>query len=227
MEYADNLIKNFIENTKILYGEQFITHNFHGLCHLTDCFKEFGPMDSGSAFPFENFLQFFKRLLRKGDKPLEQVVRRCSEILKSNHWFDSSLPTNIDSYPNLSQPHYHGPVLPTSDVSQQFSLIELHHFSISIRSPNNCCFLSHGSVVVVENIVFSNDMQKFVIVCREFLDKSDFYSNPFISSSELGIFILSNLSPLQEVAIDSIAGKIVLMPFKDKAVGVPLLHSHQ
>lgn len=29
------------------------------------------------------------------------------------------------------------------------------------------------------------------------------------------------------LSIDSIAGKNVLMPFKDKAVGVPLLHSQQ
>lgn len=39
LEYAESLLKTFIENTKSLYGNQFITHNVHGLSHLTDFVK--------------------------------------------------------------------------------------------------------------------------------------------------------------------------------------------
>ena len=41
--------------------------------------KTFGVLQNFSAFPFENYLQSFGRFIRKGDKPLSQVVRRIIE----------------------------------------------------------------------------------------------------------------------------------------------------
>lgn len=50
-----------------LYGPQFATYNLYGLTRLNDDVFEFGALDSCSAFPFENFLQIFKKNVRKGD----------------------------------------------------------------------------------------------------------------------------------------------------------------
>lgn len=75
-DYANNLLKHFIRTFMNLYGEQFATHNIHGLSHIVKDVFTFGPLDSCSAFPFELLLQFFKEGLRKGDKPLQQIIKR-------------------------------------------------------------------------------------------------------------------------------------------------------
>lgn len=83
-KYATNLLRTFVKTTMNLYGNQYITYNMHGLLHLPDSINDFGPLDSSSAFPFENFLQLFKKFIRKGDKPLQQVVKRLNEMMLSD-----------------------------------------------------------------------------------------------------------------------------------------------
>lgn len=61
VEYANTLLKHFVESTKTLYGEQYITQNVHGLIHLCDSIKTFGCLDQSSALPVKNFLQFFQK----------------------------------------------------------------------------------------------------------------------------------------------------------------------
>uniref|UniRef100_T1IKN9 DUF4806 domain-containing protein n=1 Tax=Strigamia maritima TaxID=126957 RepID=T1IKN9_STRMM len=70
----------FVEGFKYLYGEQYMSYNIHGLLHLASDAHHFGHLDLFSAFPFKNFMQIFKRLLRKGDKPLEQIIKRLAEL---------------------------------------------------------------------------------------------------------------------------------------------------
>jgi len=47
--------------------------------HLANDVKKFGPLDIFSAFKFENNMTFIKKILKKYDKPLQQVTKRCLE----------------------------------------------------------------------------------------------------------------------------------------------------
>ena len=40
----------------------------------------FGPLHTFSAYIFENELSKIKRLLRKSEKPLQQIVKRLAEL---------------------------------------------------------------------------------------------------------------------------------------------------
>lgn len=40
----------------------------------------FGPIETFSAYPFENYNRVIKKLAKRGNKPLEQSVKRISEI---------------------------------------------------------------------------------------------------------------------------------------------------
>ncbi len=71
---------NFIKQFEILYGRHLLTHNVHGLNHICDDYIKFGPLDNCSTFSFENYMSTLKILIRKPDKPLIQVVKRCNEI---------------------------------------------------------------------------------------------------------------------------------------------------
>ena len=62
--YAADLLKYFVEKASFLYGAEFIVYNVHCLIHLADEVRNFGSLVSCSGFPFENYLQKLKRLVR-------------------------------------------------------------------------------------------------------------------------------------------------------------------
>lgn len=85
LNYAQDLIRFFIKTFIKLYGVENISHNVHSIIHLVDDVKRFGPLDNFSAFKFEKYMQILKKYLRKAEKPLQQVVRRCIEKEKNLH----------------------------------------------------------------------------------------------------------------------------------------------
>ena len=55
-QYAHELLCLFVTQAGQLYGRDVLVYNVHGLIHLAADVRNFGPLDSYSAFPFENFL---------------------------------------------------------------------------------------------------------------------------------------------------------------------------
>jgi len=84
IDYVQQLLQHFVSSFALLYGVHNISHNVHGLIHLVQDVKKFGPLDCFSSFRYENYLQIFKKLLKRHDKPLQQVVRRYIEHEQSN-----------------------------------------------------------------------------------------------------------------------------------------------
>lgn len=76
---AETLFKLFIKNFANLYGAENISYNIHNLYHIVDDVKHHGPLDEISAFKFENHLQYLKRRVRSGNRPLEQIANRIWE----------------------------------------------------------------------------------------------------------------------------------------------------
>lgn len=64
-DYANSLLVAFVKNCPGIYEEAFVTHNVHGLVHLAQDVKRFGPLNEFSAFQFENYLQIVKNLVKK------------------------------------------------------------------------------------------------------------------------------------------------------------------
>ncbi|XP_065665704.1 uncharacterized protein LOC136087126 [Hydra vulgaris] len=52
--YAHSLLLLFVEHVSELYGKEIITYNMHGLVHLSNDARAFGPLDNISSFPYEN-----------------------------------------------------------------------------------------------------------------------------------------------------------------------------
>jgi hypothetical protein len=73
---ATTLIRKFVYDYSILYGNEFITYNVHSLIHLSNFVKHHKPLDSFSAFKFENYLQFVKKSLKNATFPLQDIYNR-------------------------------------------------------------------------------------------------------------------------------------------------------
>lgn len=85
MQYADTLLRHFVNTYASYYGEENMVYNVHNCIHLVNDCRELGTLDSFSSFPFENYLGYIKRhYLRNGVKPLQQVCKRLIEIENLN-----------------------------------------------------------------------------------------------------------------------------------------------
>jgi len=205
IEYADKLLKHFVECFIKIYGPEFASHNIHGLLHITDCVKQFGPLDTFSAFPFENFMKELKSILRKSDKPLQQIINRYAEMSFCKINSDNINVSKI----NVKAPHEKGPLI-SSCFSPQFSKIEFPHFVISIKSPDNCCLIEND-IVCLENIATSSE-GNYIAVGRAFRVVEELYNYP-CSSVRSDIFKVSQLSALQVWPLHKISKKFVKLPY--------------
>jgi len=81
-----------------------LVYNMHSLIHTVDDVVRFGPLNTISCFPFENHLRLLKKLVRKAEMPLQQIVWR---IFEQNVWksFVPLLATDL-----VNTKHENGPV---------------------------------------------------------------------------------------------------------------------
>lgn len=126
-----------MESSAKLFGPQFIVHNVHNLIHLPDDVVNHGPLDSFSAFSFENKLQILKNLIRKSGKPLQQLVNRLEEIENSN--FKKCVQDSGINF-KLNGKHELGPTLPQFYHGNQFKSFPSKKLSFSSNISENCLF---------------------------------------------------------------------------------------
>lgn len=83
LDYARDLMLHFVHTAKDVYGKTFTIYNVHALTHIADDAKN-EYLRKTSAFPLENHLQILKRLIRNGNNPMVQVIKRFSELHQTN-----------------------------------------------------------------------------------------------------------------------------------------------
>ena len=76
LDYAEDLLKHFVQCFAILYDVHNVTHNVHGLMHLSNDVRTYGPLDNFSSLKCENYMQVLKRMIKKPDKPLQRIYNR-------------------------------------------------------------------------------------------------------------------------------------------------------
>ena len=59
-DYAEKLLKCFVEGVSEHYGDEQLVYNVHSLIHLADDARKYGSLNTISCFPFESFLGHLK-----------------------------------------------------------------------------------------------------------------------------------------------------------------------
>ncbi|KAK5647965.1 hypothetical protein RI129_002857 [Pyrocoelia pectoralis] len=221
VDYSHSLFMYFVETFMILYGKQNVSHNIHNLIHIVNDAKRFGILDNFSAFPYENYLQRLKKLLRKNDNPLSQIAHRISE----HSLLDIPMPSKntFDFCYTPKKEHNNGPLLP-SCFYPQYECLVFHNFSLKLSEANNCCRLKKGNIIEIKN--FASTCDGIVIIGSEYRTVEDLYKSP-CRSSNIGVYLVSDRSKLQIWNTNEILFKYFKIPVKDKFAVFPILHTEQ
>jgi hypothetical protein len=241
-DHAKELLIIFVNDFASLYGEGQIIYNLHNLIHLADDVKLHGHLDSFSAFPFENFLGFLKKLIRKKHQLIEQVARRILErtsLILEQPQVKSVWSNKIQ----LEMEHFEGPLEPVHEHSgrryklQQYKKLTFDHgidcmVTVKTSKGDNCVKIGN-EVSLIVNII-SSDGEVF-IVYNIFTCVEPFFTYPF-NSSKTGVYRVSSQSTQMLVAhYTEIQSKFALLPSHvltegndpTEYVALPLLHMSQ
>ena len=103
IDYTKQLLVSFVTNAATIYGKQILVYNMHNIWHIVDDVKMYGRLDNVSCFPYENALGQLKRLVKKPQHPIAQIVRRLNEQGQQHG------PQNTEFL--LHMQHYSGPII--------------------------------------------------------------------------------------------------------------------
>jgi len=224
IDYAEALLEHFVESFAKLYGAKNISHNVHNLLHLCSDVKKYGALDSFSAFRFENYLFSIKKLLRKAEKPLEQLVRRYYEIESVESNFVKTSRSNSSKF-IFQNAHSDGPVINIPNVQLQFKIMSNSFFVINCDSLHDkYCILKTGQCVHIKNIVKANNNVMYIV--GNILNAEDsLYSTP-CESNEFEIQLVSaDTRGLQFWPVTLIKYKAWKMSCNHRNIVFPIIHT--
>ncbi|KAJ8665636.1 hypothetical protein QAD02_007298 [Eretmocerus hayati] len=212
--YANELLRSFVQEYKILCGKEYLVYNMHNLIHLAEEALRNGPLDSFSAFFFGNFMRTLKGYLRKPEAPLQQI-HLC---LKQQA--DFVQPEAVGTYPIESGRKLLN--LPLG-YSKGFSKILFQDYELSTSPPDNVCVLKDQTVVFID--YFGHKDGNRVIIGKRVEQLKDIPLYLVPSSSHFMISIVSKVSPLYEAwPITCIYRKAVTFVIEKTCYVIPLLH---
>jgi len=221
-DYANELLVLFVSEAEHLYGKEICVYNVHCLIHLANDVKNLGTLDDFSSFPFENKLGQLKKMIKKPQCVLQQLVYRLAEKkhVRAELWKD-----HISGSPSVKTEHNSGPVLPGYRSYRQFRCLQTDRYSILLSTGNNCILTTDATPVLVRNILMSNGI--IVLMCEKFSTVEDDFTYP-LPSSKLGIYkVCGQTADLFAVPVSAFARKCLLLPLgvhTDNFVVFPLLH---
>ncbi|XP_077256605.1 uncharacterized protein LOC143894311 [Temnothorax americanus] len=223
--WAQVLMKYFLKCFKKIYGAKFMSHNLHNLLHICLDVRKYGPIDEFSAFRFENYMLNIKKMLRKNEKPLQQLSTRYSELKNCNMPIKKRKNSN-EIY--FEKAHLNGPLIDGYNFSCQYKILRTKTYTIySNSASNNCISFENGTVVSVLNLVKRDDNTKFIIG-RKLKVVKNLYSDPVYpcASKQLGVQVMREDTAVCLWPCENIRNKMWKMPYnQNQFVVFPVIHT--
>lgn len=209
--YAAELLKQFVLSATDIYGKEFCVYNVHSVIHLAEQAKTYDTLNSINCFSYENYLGSLKRLLRKSNQSLQQVVNR---ILEGK---DLIAKDTFEGKKLLGKP------IAFKDNRAYYKKLQINNEIISIKTGDNCVFLSNNDIFIVKEIYVHSD--EILIEGSKFNDVKSFIKYP-TDSSFIQLYQVSNQSEeILTVSSENISKKAILMPLQNGTfVCSPYLH---
>lgn len=205
-EKASEYLHAFVAQSDEILGRAFASYNVHGLIHISEEVKCNGSLDSYSAWIYENFMQQYKAMVKKGTQTLQQI---CKRLIESKY----VVKVQCDN----EKPH----VVERSKVNNTYNTAIFKGHRLSNDRRDSCVMLKNGHVVQIK--YFEQKEGDITMSVVQLLQPEALFSLP-CSSLELSIFVFRNRTgPLKrDVHLSNIKCKGALLPYKDRHVFIPL-----
>ncbi|XP_050507514.1 uncharacterized protein LOC126885126 [Diabrotica virgifera virgifera] len=219
LDLAHTIFVDYIEEFVSIYGEHSITSNIHNLCHVVEDVKRFGPLQNISSYKFENKLGTIKNLLRSGNKPLHQVVKRLIEIennVKHSFKDESSIIVKDDVLNKSEKP---------PGINECFKKVILKNGTqFSSEDKDSWILTKNNKIIKIISVYLDNGNVK--IFGNTIKKLCDFFDYPF-SSSHIYIYKakLQFCEQAECIKESDIKCKIVGIEFHNEIVFLPLIHT--
>ena len=196
--YAKSLLVKVSHGFSHLYGPEFLVYNVHNLIHLADDALKFGNLNNVSCFPFENYMQQLKRLVRGNKHFIQQIVHRIKE--QDNFDLSNNAQYRLKSCDKM-----------------------YNNWVVSTSLGNNCFKLKNDKIVILVSIQSSSEERLHIIKCKAFVSLENLKNYP-CTSSKLGIFYASSkFSDLFDCLFKDILCKYIAMPESQGYILIPML----
>ena len=220
INYAEKLIKDFVEKCHVLYGKKFITHNLHNLLHLPDDVRKYGALDQFSAFKFENNLRLINSNIRKNTQYLQQLVKRYAErsianINDYNNVKEKKFSTCTDRIPEQ--------FLTEDSFVSYFNKYESTDFTIDCKDQKNNCLSLENNVMLRCKYFAKNGNNEVFVIGTQLQPIGELYKKP-IRASKLNIHVVKE-TIMHESFKFNFKKKLFVFPHEDNFVAFPLLHT--
>lgn len=159
-------------------------------------------------------------MVRKHDKPLQQVVKRFNE----RNQIQGNITKTKKQFSYLKSIHTNGPLLQNIN-GLQYKKLYLKNITIKVDKMADSFFLTKTfDVVKVYNIVTLNSTNyNIIIVGKEFENKRAFNDSP---STVFNIYEVDDLSSSYSYwSFDNIKNKVMIIECDSTKIAIPIIHS--
>lgn len=177
LNYAEDLLIYFVDTFQSICDKKYISHNIHNLLHLINDVRKFSHLGRFSAFKFENTIFKMKYMIRKYDKPLQQIARRF--LKNQNIVFEERrvCKEHTNSYIKKKN-HNQGPLTHRRSTAQ-YKKMRTSNYCIDVDNCKDDSVLVDDIFVKVYN--FAKYDNTFYLIGKQLFD-SEIYFDPCVSS---------------------------------------------
>ena len=202
--FCEKLLIIFVQNFQSVIGRQFCTYNVHTLLHLVDDVKKFGPLDSFSAFRFENYLRSLSSKIKPCGRELQQLGRRLSEekyikVKRVDNSIKMSNELEIGFYKSLK-----------------------YEWHLIINDKDNYVRLKNNKLCKITS--FFKRSESYMFSAKIFTNTTSVYNSPIDSKIVFQYCKVSVLSEFDSTfPITDIESKCIYLQFEEACYLIPLL----
>lgn len=185
-DVTNKMLIKFVLNFKKVYGTCYISYNVHNLIHLSNDVAKYGHLDNFSAFIFESHMYQIKRLIRKGNLQLQQVVNRLSERYFNE--FEVKIPS-ISDFPKLSKKN--------QGCENKYSKITYKTFSLKNNDRDKWFLHNETNEIYMFICAKKINDSEAKIECKKLMYIENFFLEP-LNSNYIEIFYTQNSNNIFE-----------------------------
>lgn len=217
LRIAEEMLKSFVKTFQQIYGKDYVTSNIHNLLHLVEEVRKYGILQNFNAYPFENKLYSIKKMVRQGNKALQQVAKRINERALVDM---DKLTNNIQNYPMIKK----------TKRGEPGGVLHLETFILSPKKQDKWFLTNDNKVVEFVSVCYKvNEKQEQVIEIHGYNIENtvDAFEEP-LKSSYLNIYKCDNRQLKKSMNVFVIANvkcKLVSIQFNTNIFFIPLLHT--